>query len=109
MLTFICLFFPAVLSLRILEALAPQKLDLKHCVYTYCTNALLINFACVGAKTVILGTGAAPLCEGGWDMLPSAAFVYMIMAMACGVFIAVLELLLSRHVTFAIEEEQNAH
>lgn len=108
MLIFICLFFPAVVSLRIYEALRREKLTLKQCVYHYCTDALLINLACLGAKTILLGSGGAPLSEGSWDMLPSAAFVYIIMALCCGVFLAVFQVLLSRHMAVAVEESRDA-
>lgn len=109
MLTFICLFFPAVLSLRIYEALSRRKLDLKQCVYRYCTDALLLNLACLGAKTIVLGTGGAPLSEGSWDMLPSAAFFYMIMAICGAVLLAVFQVLLDKQVAVTVEEDRDAH
>ncbi len=108
MLLFICLFFPAVVSLRIYEALRREKLTLKQCVYHYRTDALLINPTCLGVQTILLGSGGAPLSEGSWAMRPSAAFVYLLMALCCGVFLAVFHVLLSRHMAVAVEEGRDA-
>lgn len=107
MLAFICLFFPAMLSLRILEKLGREELRPLQRVYNYCTYVLLINFVCLGTKTLVLRTANIPLYEGG-DMLPSAAFIYLIMAMFSGVFFAVLQVLLRKKVSFSVEEDKNA-
>ena len=106
MLAFICLFFPAVLALQIFELLSHKELGRKKQVYAYCTYTLLINFACMGVKTLILHTASIPLYEG-WDMLPSAAFIYMIMAIFFGVFFSVLHALLSKHVSFTVEGDRD--
>ena len=107
MLAFICLFFPAVVAVRILEGLTRQNLTRKQWVYNYSSYLLLINFVCLGAKMFLLGTGSIPLYEAG-EMLPRAAVIYIAMAVVSGTVFAVLQALLDRRVTFTVEENTDA-
>lgn len=101
MLAFICLFFPAVLSLRILEVLNRKEPRPLHRVYHYCTFVLLINLVCIGLYIFVFHTSALFSHEGG-DMLPRTAFSYMIVATLIGAFLAVLQALLQRHVSLQV-------
>lgn len=105
MLTFICLFCPAVLCLRIYQGLCKKNLTAKECFLRMGTNILFINFGCIAIKKFLLRTAGSPLYSGN-DMLPSVAFNYMILAIFVAVVLAVFEVLFSKNISFEVTEEK---
>ncbi len=106
MLAFICYFFPAIMSVWLFEVITKNDLNLKQFVLRFCTNSLIINFFCVGAKSLILGTGNVPIFDGK-DMIPKVAFNYLIMAIAVSIVLIVIESLMFKKVKIAVEEEND--
>ena len=104
MVGFICLFFPAAVSVWIFEALAKSEFSIKETIFRFCTNTLIINLLCMLVKKFIFGTAAQPLYTNG-DMVPNVAIVYIVMALAAGVLVALAEVLFSKKVKVTVEEE----
>lgn len=99
MVTFIVLFFPAILSLWIWETLHKSSLNLKNFLYLYSLNALLINFGCFAVKRWIRHSGNYPL-----ENLTSAeAINYLIPAISLAVVLALAEHFLCKYVRLRIE------
>ena len=108
MIAFICLFFPAVLSVWIYEKLTKTDLKAKQWLYFYTAGNLFINLLCFVAKKILLGTAANPLYTLETDITPSAACNYLIMAIPAGVFLAVFAALLRRHIAITVEGDDDA-
>lgn len=108
MITFICLFFPAVLSVWIYEKLVKTNLNTKQWLYFYTAGNLFINLLCFLVKKVLLGTAANALYTLQADITPSAACNYLIMAIPAAVFLAVFAALLRRHITITVEDDDDA-
>ena len=104
MLGFICYFFPAVTAIWLYEVLTRRQLSVKRCVFRFCTNAVVINFLCLGIKCYILGTGSVPIIPQT-DMFPQVAFNYLVMAIVISIVLVFAELLLVRKVSITVEEE----
>ena len=107
MITFICLFFPAVLSVFAYESLRRENLHIKKWIYLYVTDVLFINFACFFLKTVVLGTGGYPIFDLYNDLQPSSAMNYLIMAVPLAMVLSVVEALLARSLKFTVEDEDH--
>lgn len=105
MLSFICYFFPAVISLRLFEALSKSSLSLKKCIYRFCCNTLLINFLCLAVKKTVFHTANNPMLLDSSDMLPIVALNYMIIAVPFAAVIALAEVLLSKRIKITVEEK----
>lgn len=108
MITFICLFFPAVLSVWLYEKLKKAELSPKKWAYRYALNTVLINFACFLTKSVVLNTAALPLYTADVDMYPSAALNYLIMALVAMVVITFVEIFTEKSAKITIEDEADA-
>lgn len=108
MITFICLFFPAVLSVFAYEGLNRRELKKKQWFYLYVTDVLFVNLGCFFIKTLVLGTGGNPIFDLYTDMVPSGAMNYMIMAIPLAAMLAVVESLLQKSLKFTIEENDDA-
>ena len=108
MIAFICLFFPAVLSVWLYEKLKKTELTRKQWLYRFALNTVFINFACFLAKSVLLNTAGLPLYTFETDMVPSAALNYMIMALPAMVVITFAEILLGKTAKITVEDEVNA-
>lgn len=104
MVGFICLFFPAAVSVRIFEALAKTEFSVKQTILRFCTNTLIINLLCMLVKKFIFGTAAQPLYTNG-DMVPNVAIVYIVMALVAGVGVALVEVMFSKKVKVTVEEK----
>lgn len=79
MLEFICLFFPAVLSVFIMEQLCKKHFSFRNTIYLFVTNTLFINVIIFAIKFFLLDTSNVPLSsESG--MTVNSAFKYLIMA-----------------------------
>ena len=106
MIAFICLFFPAVLSVCMYERLTKRELGFKRIVYRFCINALIINFICFLSKKLFFGTAEAPLYTFETDMRPTVAINYIITAVAVAVALTLFEVLLSKKVRIYVEEDK---
>lgn len=108
MIAFICLFFPAVLGVWLFEHLQKTSLGRKQWLYRFCTNTLLINGICFGAKRFLLDTAGEPFCSLYADTTPAAALNYLIMAIPAGVVVVFLQVLFTKHAAITVEDEENA-
>lgn len=108
MIAFICLFFPAILSVWIYEKLTRTDLKGKQWLYFYIGANLFVNLLCFVAKKVLLGTAANPLYTLQKDITPSAACNYLIMAIPAAVFLAVFAVLLRKHTKITVEDNDDA-
>lgn len=106
MLKFICLFFPAVISVFIFDKLQKKPLQLRKIIYLYATNTVIINLLCILIKKLFLGTADNPISAAGMDMIPGVAFNYLIMAVPFAVLISVIETILARNINIKVEENQ---
>lgn len=105
MIAFICLFFPAIVSVYIFESLTKINLNLKQLLFRFCTNTLLINALCFIAKKILFKTAADPLYYFSTDMTPSTALNYILLAVIFAVAITIAEVLLSKKIKITIENE----
>lgn len=103
MIAFICYFFPAVFSIWLYEALTKNSLNIKKCIFRFCSNAMFINLGCFGIKKYVLHTADYPILLDG-DMLPGVAFNYLIMALGVAIILLLAEILLSKNAKIVVEE-----
>ena len=104
MITLICIFFPAVLSVFVYEKLSKKELQRRQWCYHYVMDTLLINFACFFVKTALMGSGEVPMFDLYTDMVPARAVNYLTMAIPCAVAWSVLQVLLAKNVKVTVEE-----
>lgn len=105
MITFICLFFPAVVSVWIYELLLKVELSKKKIIYRFCFNTIIINAVCFAVKTFILSTGSQPLYNFYTDMIPNVAVRYLIMAVPLCVVLSIAEVFLTKNVKVTVSDE----
>lgn len=106
MIAFICLFFPAVVSVWLFEHLSKSELTRKKWLYRYCTNVVFINLLCFLIKRVFLGTAGSSLYDTS-DMTPAAALNYLVMSIVFAVGIAFISVLASKHAKLEVEDDSN--
>lgn len=97
MLAFISLFFPALITVCIYERLTKTRLCVKSTVYLYAVGNMAINCVCAVVKKYLLETAEFPL-TAGWDMTPSAALNYMIIAVPAAILLGFVAVLLKKNV-----------
>ena len=97
MLAFTALFFPAIITVCIYEHLMKTRLSVKSTVYLYVAGNIAINCICAIVKKYIFKTADMSLVLG-WDMTPSAALNYMIIAVPSAILIAFFAVLLKKNV-----------
>ena len=107
MIAFICLFFPAVLSVGLFEHLKKEKLTRRGWVYRFCANTLVINGICFAVKRFVLHTGLQAFGSLYADTTPSAALNYMVMAIPVALVLALLEILFSKYPIASVEVTRN--
>lgn len=107
MLAFICIFFPAVISVCIYEKLSRKTLERRQWAYLYVEAVLLINFACNFVKKALTGSGEVPMYDLYTDMVPERFVNYLTMAIPVAVALAVFQVLLSKNVKISVEETEN--
>lgn len=103
MLTFISLFFPSIFAVFIFERISRKRLDAHNFFCLFVVNTLAINLICLLVKRFLLGTASLPLTSG-WDMTPSTALNYWIIALPAAICIAFLEVVFSHKVSITVEE-----
>ena len=107
MLKLICVFFPAVLSVWLFEAISHKQLTLKAWVYRFCLNAMLCNGFVFVVKTLLTHTSQELLNLIGADMMPAVALRYLIMALPAAVAAAALEALLTKKIDISVGEDED--
>ena len=107
MIAFIVFFFPAVISLWILEKATGTTLTRRDWLYRFALHTVLINFVCFAVKKWILHTAEHVIFSFTADMTPSVACNYLIMALPLAVGFALLPVVLCwlrPYVRFRIED-----
>ena len=107
MIGFICYFFPAIVAIRIYEIITKDNMSIKQLIYRFCTNAIIINFVCIVAKKFASHTVNTPFMQPGGDFLPETAFLYLLIAVATAVIVAIAEALISKKLGIIIEEAKD--
>ncbi len=107
MVAFICLFFPAVISVWVFDCLTRRDLSMKQFIYHFCLNTVLINLAYFFVKLLFMRNADLPLYDPATDMLPIGAIKYLLAAVPIGVAIVLIEVLLFRNVKISVEEDRN--
>lgn len=97
MLAFIALFFPAFITVCLYGRLEKTRLSLRNTVYLYAASDMAVNCICAFVKKFLFGTADLPLTDG-WDMTPSTALNYMIIAVPSAVLLGFIAALLKRNV-----------
>lgn len=95
------------MSMWIYERLSKSDLKGKQLAYLFATNTLLVNLGCLLIKKFILHTADAYIFILDTDMNLAVACNYLIMAIACAVFLAVVEVFLVRNVKFTVEDQNH--
>lgn len=104
MIEFICLFFPAFISVGIFQKLIKNKLNLINLFSVYSIFNLAINGFVFLIKTYILGTGESLLIFD-IDMTPSIALNYLIMAVPASVIFSIIFTLCYKNIELKIEKD----
>ena len=104
MIAFICLFFPAVITVWLYETAAGVDLGLKKWLYRYCASNLLVNLVCFGVKRYTLDSAGAPFYTLAVDVTPVAALHYLIMAIPSAAVLAFVQALLTKHGKVTLED-----
>lgn len=107
MIAFICLFFPAVVTVWIYESIGNTDLTPKKWRYRYCLSNLLVNLSCFAVKRYILQTADAPFYTLAVDTAPIAALNYLIMAIPAAVILAFVQVLLTKHGKITVADKDN--
>lgn len=106
MVSFICLFFPAVVALWLFEKVNHYNFNLKKMLYIYCIFNLCINGSCFFVKEYILDTGMYTLTGNMKDMSITAAFHYLIMAIPLSFIFPLMSTVLSRNTKITKETQK---
>ncbi len=107
MISLICIFFPAVLSVWFFESVTKQNLNLKLWIYRFCMNSVIINGVVFAVKWLVTGTSAELLASPAADMTPDVAIRYLIMALSIAAVLVIVESLLTKKITVCITEEND--
>lgn len=105
MVALICLFFPAIVSVWIFEALSKEDLTGKKWGYQFVLNCLLINFACILVLRFLFGNASSYVLNG--DMHLQHAYNYLILAIPAAVVLSVMEVLLKKNVKITVEDKND--
>lgn len=108
MLSFICLFFPAVLFAWAFEGMTGKDLSLKKWFCLYCTGVISVNLMCWVVRRVFSRAAYAPLYSEGVDITQIQACYYLLLAVPFALLFAALAALLSKKVRIKVEDENDA-
>lgn len=103
MVALICLFFPAVVSVWIYEALTKEALTGRKWGNLFAFHCLAILFACILVMRFFLGNAHEYVLNG--DMHLQHACNYLVLAIPVTVVLPVIEVLLKKNVKITIEEQ----
>ncbi len=107
MISAICIFFPAVLSVWLFEALSKQNLTLKPWIYRFSLNSVIVNGLVFMVKWLVTDTSSELLALPSADMTPDVAIRYLVMALPIAAVAAVVEALLVGKITVSVSEEND--
>ncbi len=107
MISLICIFFPAVLSVWLFEALTKQSLALKPWIYRFCLNSVAVNGLIFLIKWLATNTSAELLAQPSADMTPDVALRYLIMALPIAAVLTAVEALLTKKITVSVSEDKD--
>lgn len=103
MITFIILFFPAIISLFIFERINKTILSKRTLIYLFATNVLIINLACVTVK-LFFSRGANKLFDELLNnMTPFDALIYILISLVFAVLVVLIESFIRKNVEVSIE------
>lgn len=105
MIAFICLFFPAVLTVGAFEVLTKQKLSVRAWVYRFCLNTVVINLLCFLCKKLAFYTAHVSLHTLEADMTPASALNYLLISAAAAAIFLVIQLFAAKHIQITLEEK----
>lgn len=108
MLSFICLFFPAVLFAWAFEGLTGKELSRKKWFCLYCTGVVAVNLMCWIVRMTLSRAAYSSLYSAGMDITQMEACYYMLLAVPFALLLAALAALLSKKVRIKVEEKQDA-
>lgn len=103
MITFIILFFPAVISLFILERINKITLSKRTLIYLFTTNVLIINLACFTVKFFFSRGANKPFIDQLNNMTPFDAFIYILISLVFAVLAVLVESFIRKNVEVSIE------
>ncbi len=103
MITFIILFFPAIISLFIFERINKTTLSKRTLIYLFTTNILIINLACFAVKLFFAGGANKPFDELLNKMTPFDAFIYILISLAFAVLAVLVESFIRKNIEVSIE------
>lgn len=103
MITFIVLFFPAVLSVFIFERINKITLSKRNLIYLYVANVLLVNLACFAVKFFFSRGLNKPFNTLMNDMTPFDTLIYILLSLLFVVIIVLIESFIRKNVEVSIE------
>ena len=103
MITFIILFFPAVISLFIFERINNTTLSKRTLIYLFTTNILIINITCFAVKLFFTGGANKPFDELLNNMTPFDAFIYILISLVVAVLAVLVESFIRKNIEVSIE------
>lgn len=107
MIGFICLFFPAILSVAMVDAITKRDFCIKQFIYRFCVNTLIINLFCFLIKIFVLGAGAEYIFDLHGNTPPNVAAPYIAMALGAAIVLGLIESLLYKRVGVDLEEDKD--
>lgn len=108
MLTFICLFFPAVLYVWMFEGLTKEELSFKKWVHRYAFGVVFINLLCWLIQRFVLDNAYTPFYDANYGITPAAACDYMVMALIFTAVLGAFAALLHKKGKIAVEDQEDA-
>ncbi|MBO4938123.1 MAG: hypothetical protein J6C98_03865 [Oscillospiraceae bacterium] len=99
MITFICLFFPPVLSVFLYEKIQKIRLDLRSFFGYYCLDVVMVNLICFMVKHFVLNTASDSMA----DLTPAGAMNYLVLALAAAVVMAFICVFAKKNVKISKE------
>ena len=107
MVQFICLFFPAIVSLGIFEAISKRTEKVKASIFRFALNTIIINFGVFAVKMYISDTASNPLTYGFNDMTPESALFFMVIAVPLAVITGLIKSLIIKNVETSVGQDNN--
>lgn len=104
MLTFICLFFPAVLFVWVFEGLSRKEVSRRKWVYLYSTGVIAVNLMCWLTRRFVFQTAHVTFANVQTGITFAEASEYMILALPFALVLGALAALLSKRVHIQIED-----
>lgn len=104
MITFICLFFPPVLSVFLYEKIQKCRLDRRGFLSLYCFDVVAVNMLCFSVKKFVLHSAGDTMA----DLTPAGGLNYLVIALAAAVAVAFACVFAKKNVKISKEVEDEA-